>query len=367
MKESQVTKTKRRCSPSLCLTLLTVAGLATGASALPAGSDTAQTAKPDPGSALLLAKVADGVYCATSRETAYFVANSVVIVGDESVLVVDSGASPAGARSLVQAIRTVSDRPIRYLVDTHFHFDHAFGNGAFGADTLVISHEATRALLGPEALRGRAYRGFADGLPARIERLRAQAAGEPVAEKRRQLADEVAALEAYSEELAMLVPLPPRLTLSERVTVDLGNREVQLLYLGRGHTAGDVVVFLPRERIVCTGDLFNGYIGYMGDAYVDEWADSLDRLVRLDFETVIPGHGAPFTGKAKVAPVQACLRDLWRQAADLKRSRVPADQAAPRIDLRAHASQFPQLAELGFTPVAVRRIYEVLDERAAGR
>jgi cyclase len=320
---------------------------------------------PEP--AYRLEKVADGVYCATSQETAYFVTNSVIVVGDEGILVVDSGASPSGARSLIQAIRTVSDRPIRYLVDTHFHFDHAFGNGAFGAETVVISHEATRALFGPDALRGRTYRGFADGLPARVEQLRAQAGAEPAAEKRREIDAQAKALEAYRRELATLTLVPPRLTFSERASVDLGDREVQLLFLGRGHTAGDVVVFLPRERILCSGDFFNGYIGYMGDAYVDEWADSLDRLARLDFETVVPGHGAPFTGKARIAPVQACLRDLWRQAADLRRAGVPADEAAPRIDLRAHVTHFPPLAEPGFNPVAVRRIYEVLDERQARR
>jgi cyclase len=312
-----------------------------------------------------LEPVADGVYCATSRETAYVVANSVVVVGDESVLVVDSGASPSGAQRLVEAIRTVSDRPIRYLVDTHFHFDHAFGNGGFGADTVVIGHEATRALLGPEALRGRTYRGFADALPARVERLRAQAGAEPATAKSREIAAQATALEAYGRELATLSPVPPGLTFSDRLSVDLGHRDVRLLFLGRGHTAGDVVVFLPRERVVCSGDFFNGYIGYMGDAYVDEWADSLDRLARLDFETVVPGHGAPFTGKPRVAPVQACLRDLWRQAVDLRRAGVPFDQAAPRIDLRAHAARFPALAEPGFDPTAVRRIYEVLDERAA--
>ena len=314
-----------------------------------------------------LEKVAEGVYCATSTETAYYVTNSAIVVGDESVLVVDSGATPSGARALVQAVRTVTDRPLRYLVDTHFHFDHAFGNAAFGADTVVIAHEATRALLGPEALRGRTYRGFVDPLPSRVEQLRTQAAAEPSVEKRRALAAQADALEAYARELVALTLVPPRLTFSERASVDLGNREVQLLFLGRGHTAGDVVAFLPRERILCTGDVFNGYIGYMGDAYVDEWADSLDRLARLDFETVIPGHGAPFTGKGRIALVQACLRDLWRQATDLRRAGVPADAAAPRIDLRAHAAHFPPLAEPGFNPTAVRRIYEVLEEREVRR
>lgn len=314
-----------------------------------------------------LEKVAEGVYCATSTETAYVVANSAIVVGDESVLVVDSGATPSGGRALVRAVRTVTDRPIRYLVDTHFHFDHAFGNAGFAPETVIVSHEATRALLGPEALRGRTYEGFVDPLPSRVDQLRREAAAEPSVEKRRDLHARAEALGAYVQELASLTVVPPGVAFSESLTVDLGHREVQLLFLGRGHTAGDVVVLLPRERILCSGDLFNGYIGYMGDAYVDEWADGLGRLAQLDFETVIPGHGAPFTGKARIPLVQACLRDLWRQAVDLRRAGVPADEAAPRIDLRSHAAHFPPLADRGFNPTAVRRIYEVLDEREASR
>jgi glyoxylase-like metal-dependent hydrolase (beta-lactamase superfamily II) len=314
-----------------------------------------------------LEKVADGVYCAISSETAYYVTNSAIVIGEEAVLVVDSGASPGGARRLIEAVRTVSDRPIRYLVDTHFHFDHAFGNAAFGPDTVVIAHEATRALLGPEALRGRTFRGFADGIPARVEQLRQQASTETAPEKRQEIKAQAASLEAYGQELATLALRAPAVGFSERAVIELGNREVQLVFPGRGHTAGDALVFLPRERVLCSGDFFNGYIGYMGDAYVDEWADSLDRLAELDFETVVPGHGAPFKGKARIAMVQACLRDLWRQAVDVRRAGVPADQAAPRIDLRVHAAHFPPLAEPGFNPTAVRRIYEVLDEREARR
>jgi cyclase len=316
-----------------------------------------------PSAGYLLEKVAEGVYCAVSRESAYYVANSAVIVGDESVLVVDSGATPSTARDLIQAVRSVSDRPIRYLVDSHYHFDHTFGNAAFPRDAILIGHEATRTLLAKEAPRGCTDCSYLDGIPARIERLQKEAATEPDTSKRAAAAAQAASLEAYRKETATLVSLPPRLTFSDRLSVDLGNREAQILFLGRGHTRGDVVVFLPRERVVCTGDFFNGYLGYMGDAYVDEWADSLDQLARLDFDTVVPGHGTPFRGKQKIAPVQACLRDLWRQARDLEGEGVSADAAASRIDLRAHAAEFPSLAQLGFNPTAVRRIYDVLAER----
>jgi glyoxylase-like metal-dependent hydrolase (beta-lactamase superfamily II) len=125
-------------------------------------------------------------------------------------------------------------------------------------------------------------------------------------------------------------------------------------------------VYLPKERLVCTGDLFNGYIGYMGDAYVDEWADTLGRLAALDFDTVVAGHGKPFRGKEAIPAVQACLRDLWQQAESFKRSGLSATEAAGRIDLTVHAGRFPRLAEKGFEPLAVERIYAVIDERQAG-
>jgi len=126
-----------------------------------------------------------------------------------------------------------------------------------------------------------------------------------------------------------------------------------------------MVVLLPQDRVVCPGDLFNGYIGLMGDAYVDEWAATLDRLAALDFDLVVAGHGSPFRGKDRIAPVQACLRDLWRQAEKLHGEGVSAEAASERIDLRAHAAQFPRFARVGYDPPAVKRIYDVLDQRRA--
>jgi cyclase len=317
-----------------------------------------------PGLSYRLDRVAEGVFCATANGVPYYVANSVVIVGEDGVAIVDPGAGPNEARVLLAAIRAITDRPVRYVVDTHFHFDHAFGNGAFG-DAPVVAHDAVRPMLGPDALRMRTVAGYVAGLPAQIERARVDGEKETNTTERTQQAQRIAALEAYREELATFVATAPALTFNDRVTLWLGRREVRLLHLGRGHTAGDVVVYLPRERIVCTGDLFNGYIGYLGDAYVDEWADTLARLAALDFETVIPGHGSPFKGKDAIAPVEACLRDLWRQAEAGKRGGVPADRAAAGIDLRAHASRFKQLDQVGFERLAVQRIYEVIDERTA--
>jgi cyclase len=342
-------------------TLLGGALLASAGQRPVARTSAAMAATSPPGLSYRFERVADGVYCAIASGVPYYVSNSVVIVGDDGVLLVDSGAGPNEALALRDGIRAITDRPVRYVVDTHFHLDHAFGHQAF-PEALIVSHEDASLR---DAVQGRTFTGTVAGLPEQIGKARAEAEKQTDPAKRAELVQRAEALLAYHKELTAFVPDAASATFSDRLTLRLGAREVRVLHLGRGHTAGDVVVFLPQARVVCTGDLFNGYVGYMGDAYVDEWAETLARLAELDFETVVAGHGEPFKGRDAIAPVQAVLRDLWRQAAELKRAGVTADEAAVRVDLRAHAARFPRLAQLGFEPLAVRRIYEVIDQRAA--
>ena len=327
------------------------------------GSGPGATAEPVSGLTYALDEVAPGVFAAIAQGVPYYVANSVVVVGEDGVLLVDSSAGTNEARALREAIRRVTDRPVRYVVDTHFHFDHALGHAAF-PEALTIGHDATRAGLVLGVRQPTLARNLA-GMTDRIADFETEAATGKDEARKAQLRGQATALETYRRQLAALTPSPSSLTFGQSLTVWLGQREVRVLHLGRGHTAGDTVVYLPKERLVCTGDLFNGYIGYMGDAYVDEWADTLGRLAELDFETVVAGHGQPFRGKEALPAVQACLRDLWRQAESLKASGLSAAEAASRIDLSAHAGRFPRLAEKGFEPLAVERIYAVIDERQA--
>ena len=164
------------------------------------------------------------------------------------------------------------------------------------------------------------------------------------------------------------------MTLSERLTLYRGGREIEILFLGRGHTGGDVVVFLPKERIVFTGDLLLQGPSYMGDAYLDEWDETLDRVKALDVDLIVPGHGEPFRDKAHIDAVQAYMRDTWNQVVALRAKGVPALEAALRIDLAAHKATLGPFASPllpsgilapGIEPNSVLRIYELLDEREA--
>src|SRR4030095_10292814 len=100
---------------------------------------------------------------------------------------------------------------------------------------------------------------------------------------------------------------PRNLTRATQMTLYRGQREIQIRYLGRGHTAGDVVVFLPNEKVVMTGDFLTSALSNMSDSYPEEWAASLEALKKLDFDTVLPGHGEAFMDKAKIDYFQAYL------------------------------------------------------------
>ena len=148
------------------------------------------------------------------------------------------------------------------------------------------------------------------------------------------------------------------------MTLVKGGREVQLHFVGRGHTAGDTMVFLPQERIVFTGDFFVGgpdanALPYMGDGFVDEWPASLQALKGLDFDVIVPGHGTPFTDRSQIDDLQAYLQDLWSQVSDLRAQGVSAEDAVSRIDLTQHESNYGDRVR-NVDPRAVVRIYERL-------
>ena len=139
---------------------------------------------------------------------------------------------------------------------------------------------------------------------------------------------------------------------------------MQLLFLGRGHTNGDTVVYLPQERIVVTGDLMESVLAYMGDAQFDEWVTTLEALKKLDWDTDLPGHGAPFHDKSLVTAFQGYLTDLIKQGTDLKQRGVSAEDAAQRVDLTVTSSAFPSIQRPGADIRGVRRLYEWIDEHA---
>lgn len=303
-------------------------------------------------------EVADGVFLAQTKAP-LFNSNSLVVVNAEDVLVVDSHITPRMARELIASIGEITSKPITTLVNTHFHYDHAHGNQVFGPDVAIIGHEYTRRKMAGDPLaestflRGKA--GDARQLAALGEQL---AAARDDAERDR-IETQIGWVELRIEATAEIAPVAPTVTLKERMTLFRGDREIQLHYFGRAHTGGDISVYLPREKVLYSGDMMFAGISWLGDGYVNEWPETLERAKALDFEIVVPGHGPPFSDRSRIDLVQAYYRDLWAGVAALHAQGVDAASAAAAVDLTQHGAL--GVGQVGADPLAVARIYALLD------
>ena len=318
---------------------------------------------PEPGSlpAHRFEKVTEGVYHATATGSVTIGSNGVVIVNDEDVMLVDPGISAAAATTFLADVKTLTNKPVKYVVDTHYHYDHAFGNQVFGPDVTIIGHDTTRRrLTGQGSLKERTYlTNSTAAIANRFTLLKRQISEAKDQNERAIYERQLAIHQQYADEQPKLKVTPPNATLSRDMTLHRGSREIQIRFLGRAHTDGDVVVFLPRERMIATGDMITAGLSYTGDAFVEEWPATLDAVLALDFDTVLPGHGGVFKGKDHIRNLQAYWRDFYQQATALRKQGVPPEEAAKRIDLTKHAGVIPAAKNPGVDVRGVDRIYDL--------
>lgn len=259
------------------------------------------------------AEVADRVWVARHD---WFDVNVTAIEGEHGLVVVDTNASDATARATLAALRQVSTAPLLAAVNTHVHFDHTFGNAVFAADGAeLIAHEAA-----------------ALALPAHDARIRAQIRREAAAET-----------DPRFEDWDRTVLAVPGRTFSSALTIDLGDRQVELIHPGRGHTDGDLVVRVPgaggTAAVLLAGDLVEtapagagadrvAVPGLGDDCFPMEWPLSLDLVISLIGEetVVVPGHG-PCTGKDFVWEQRAALGVVAETIRDLAGRGVGVEDA----------------------------------------
>ncbi len=192
-----------------------------------------------------LTKVVDNVYLAQSTAP-LFNSNALVIVNNEDVVVVDSHITPQKGRELIASIGVITANPITTLINSHFHYDHSHGNQVFGPEVEIIGHEYTRMKMAGSPLDEHTFR---DG-KARNElylaglRERLASAG---ADEQESLVAQVELLSRHLNSWNEVQPVAPTQTLERRMTLYRGGREIQLLFLGRAHTGGDISVYLPAD------------------------------------------------------------------------------------------------------------------------
>ena len=313
-------------------------------------------------------EIAEGVWHVVATGTVFTMSNAMVLIGERDVLVVDSHVTPAAAEALLASLPVITDKPVRYLVNSHYHFDHAHGNQAFPEGVEIIGHSFTRAKLSGEignVLEESTFRSFSDGVPTLVANLERQVAAENDPARKAELQERHRVQRDYMNAIGEVVPTPPNITLETEMTlfqlVARGSREIRLLHLGRAHTGGDVVIYLPRERVVFTGDVMLPGLSYMGDGHVNEWPATLEALKALDFDVLLPGHGPPARSKDPITHFQAYLTDLWQKTTVMHRRGVDVEQAAEQIDMTNHSNNYRQIRGPGVDLRAVRRMYELLD------
>src|SRR5688500_3139535 len=221
----------------------------------------AEVQNPTPGGDVLfdLKPILDGVYAAIAKPVHKLNSNAVVIVLDDGVLVVDAHSKPSAARGLIAQIRSVTNKPVKYVVDSHFHWDHAQGNAAYpaawpqGLD--IVATQATREGIEQRGMP-RIKREILQ-LPTEIASLKNQLARATDAQQRADIQNRLGQTEGYLTELQQMPATLPNVTLDRSMILHGKTREVRILWLGKAHTDGDVFVYLPRERFIATGDVLH--------------------------------------------------------------------------------------------------------------
>jgi len=261
--------------------------------------------------------VADGVYAAIAKPAYKVNCNAAIILFDDVVLVVDTHSKPSAARALIEQIKKLTDKPVRYVVNTHFHWDHYQGNQAYPsswpAGVEIISSEATRANIEQRGIPRVKHEIVT--MPQEIEKLKSDLDKASDVRQKEQLRANLLQAEAYLAELKSMQVTLPSVTFDHSLILNRPSKTVEILWLGNAHTNGDVFVYLPREKVLVTGDALHGWTPYMGDSYPFDWIQTLDAAEKLDFDQVIGGHGDVMRGKERFELWKHYFGDLMDEAA----------------------------------------------------
>ena len=246
------------------------------------------------------------------------------LVEEEGVVIIDTLMTPALAERLLAEARRVTDKPVRYVVNTHWHGDHLFGN-ALMPQAPIVAHDTCRVDLATEWDSHRAF--LRDLYPA------------------------------IYEEWRDLPQTPPNLTFSDTLTIHLGERPVELRFFGKAHTRGDIAVYLPTEGVLFAGDLsFHQYIPNARDGFPLAWADAAERAAQVECDVVVPGHG-PLGTRADMDEMRECLLRITQQGERSFMEGRSEEEALASLDLGPFAGWGRQEDRL---PPLMSRLYREL-------
>jgi cyclase len=259
-----------------------------------------------------LTRISDNVYAyvgtINSSKNNSLGVNAGVIIGRDGIVVVDTMISAKEAKRFIKDIRAISRKPIKYVVNTHYHFDHAFGNSEFAKlGAVIIAQENA----------GKAMANSADKTLKNME--------------------EFGLTPKDMQGTSVVYPV---LTYDNRMTIDIGGQQIELIHARHSHTDGDTLVYLPGRKVLFTGDiLFTNYHPYLGEGNIEEWVKELDDIKAMDVEKIIPGHG-PLSGKNDLDDMKNYILMFDKRAKELTSQSDDLQKIVAAIQ-----SDLPQRAE----------------------
>ena len=261
-------------------------------------------------------EVAENVYAWINENCA---TNAGFIVGEEGVIVIDTLMTPSLAGSLMTVVRDVTNKPIRYVINTHFHGDHIYGNQYF-LPAPIIGHENCKFDLDTK-------------WDANFNRYWSR--------------------EALRPELSRIVKTTPDVTFNDKMSIWLGSREIQLSFHGRAHSNSDILLYLPEEKVLFVGDLaVNKTIPAFPDGHITDWVAVLEQVEKVDTNTIVPGHG-PVGTRAEFNEAKDLLSLLNTQIKSAFDNGATEEQAAQKVDVGLYSSfanqdRIPQIVEMAY-------------------
>jgi glyoxylase-like metal-dependent hydrolase (beta-lactamase superfamily II)/ketosteroid isomerase-like protein len=299
--------------------------------------------------------VSDGVYLFMTQPygAVGLDGNAIVVTSNDGVLVFDSNGTPSAASAVLTEIRALTKQPVKYVVHSHWHWDHWYGAQVYKRafpDVKIISHEKSREMMAGPAIAfnqpglDTQLPGYIAGLEKRIKAGRASKSPAPdLPALEQSLADARFFLDQKRNVKHVLADQ----TFKDRLDIDLGGREIRILNAGRAVTPGDAFMYLPKERVVVTGDLLVNPISFALSCYPSEWLKALEAIDALDSTVIVPGHGEPLRDRRLLHATMEVFRTMLAEGRAARERGLEVDHA---VDAVMPALQTSMVAITGDVP-----------------
>lgn len=306
----------------------------------------ARAAAPAADNLFDIQKAAEGVYFAHARPQAVINCNAAIFVRSKDVVVVDAHSKPSAAASIIRQIRReVTDKPVRYVINTHFHWDHTQGDHGYaesGSKVDFIASSMTKQLM--EKFAVDRMKSSVEQVSGQIEKMRQRAEKAATSAEKSFCAEQIRQMQAYLADIKDYHLELPTITFDKSYQLADPAFDLNLEFHGRSHTAGDVFVYCPQRRAMATGDASHGWLPNIGDGYPRQWPRTIDEVARADFKFILGGHGPLQSDRV----VMTCQRNYIEELTEKVEAGKKAGLTLTELQARLTAGNLKSMRSNGY-------------------